>query len=1313
MSDQIWKEPLGLLQVHTALTIHERVDLAVIGGYLTASSTQLNDDLQLVRARQFRDVHFTISNQPEDDGGARQARAIVQRIVAEQSSSSDRFDDSIGELLRMLQGGMLRGGEAAENTVYVIAVDELISALGRSNATADELTIALHDLVVEFDDKDDLVPVLMGMGANAAARERRTHRLAHATVLARGRTDLERNNSKPDGGVEVASDTQDSRMAPLVSLFSGHCEIDSYIAALLRDDPAVLHLVATVLEQLASSGWRRPADQATVLHTIVEDCRRLSLDGATATALAKRVLRADPGQLRAQTSARKTPGDIALLCDDAKELERLLTVTVFGSIQLLHPGKQLYRSPTALVLDCRDLATDGSFSRKTGATALLPTGYTGADPDADVHEALVVKLMTDRTSWLREIKSRHQLRSASDSIVSIAFAATTEPPALSDPAAINLRHFSVEARSTPGAELMERYPFAIVLPKADRNLFEIIQSERLAASSLGEIRGAAAKIAKCIDALHQLGVAHGDIEPRNILRTDGNRYRLIDFDMSFAPSDASFATARLPGNHATAEKLQGTSAYVSPELLRWVEASDINDRPMVLTLSDAVQNDIWSFGCSLFEMATGSPLLEQAYDQCTPAAVQRLLGWTGITPSEETQIRSNHQDTAPLVELLRWCLACNAADRPKSMAEVVNHAFFVDVAAETMREDFVISQLKELLELSRADRPYQRVMVSYAWANSTFVINRLCMALAPLVRGMWLDRLGAGQGMGEWADASMENGVANADVVIAVVSREYVASKNCGYEMDLCAKYNKPVIPLMLGLPFQEWCDLTMVGETKLTNQFHNSGTGDMNPFIDFTDKSQFETKFHTELSPRLLISHRVPREVNREHLTRIAWLGDGHFGEVWQYTVGEPFSHVPPYPVAAKTLKADQAVDDAREVLLKEASMSATFEHRNVVKLVGVVTIPRDVPVLILFEFCANRRLDTYIRERGSVTIGTSMILTFCAEVLRGLEYVAGLRVIHRDVALRNVLLDSLGICKLSDFGDACGFGDEVDLPLNQLPLPWASVELLQASPSFSVHSDVWAAGVLMWEAFSDAAVPYRSDVDNLAELADFVEQGGRLAAPPIDICPSDVFEKLLKPCWATNPGNRPDFSELYNIAVRYGAQEDEQALEERRDQAFEERCARQANANTRRLTASGGAPLPILPILVRSASHPPTFEAFKAGRAVAVADGGASAKQPKKSDKFRFSDDMYSDVCDSDDGDCISEEDIATAEAFLAEPQPPPAFARTAEAYTHPIPRRAKAVLLGNTMTATPMERQHGGDRVSIRDSMDEADLQSVSPL
>ena len=50
-----------------------------------------------------------------------------------------------------------------------------------------------------------------------------------------------------------------------------------------------------------------------------------------------------------------------------------------------------------------------------------------------------------------------------------------------------------------------------------------------------------------------------------------------------------------------------------------------------------------------------------------------------------------------------------------------------------------------------------------------------------------LDRLGGENGMGEWTRDSMESGVSNADVIIAVISPAYIKSKNCGFEMELAA----------------------------------------------------------------------------------------------------------------------------------------------------------------------------------------------------------------------------------------------------------------------------------------------------------------------------------------------------------------------------------------------------------------------------------------------------------------------------------------------------------------------------------------------
>ena len=82
---------------------------------------------------------------------------------------------------------------------------------------------------------------------------------------------------------------------------------------------------------------------------------------------------------------------------------------------------------------------------------------------------------------------------------------------------------------------------------------------------------------------------------------------------------------------------------------------------------------------------------------------------------------------------------------------------------------------------------------------------------------------------------------------------------------------------------------------------------------------------------------------------------------------------------------------------------MMALLTHGNVVKLFGVVTIPHQMPIVILIEYCEEGAVDEYLRERsGSTSMG--LRLSFCADIAAGLGYLASRRVVHRDVAARNV---------------------------------------------------------------------------------------------------------------------------------------------------------------------------------------------------------------------------------------------------------------------------------------------------------------------
>ena len=86
----------------------------------------------------------------------------------------------------------------------------------------------------------------------------------------------------------------------------------------------------------------------------------------------------------------------------------------------------------------------------------------------------------------------------------------------------------------------------------------------------------------------------------------------------------------------------------------------------------------------------------------------------------------------------------------------------------------------------------------------------------------------------------------------------------------------------------------------------------------------------------------------------------------------------------------------------------------------------PRDVPALLLLEFCSKGSLKAHCDNAAADSMSVSERLTYCAQVLQGLQYISTRRIVHRDVAARNVLLDSTMVCKVSDMGMATSLSED-----------------------------------------------------------------------------------------------------------------------------------------------------------------------------------------------------------------------------------------------------------------------------------------------
>jgi len=141
-------------------------------------------------------------------------------------------------------------------------------------------------------------------------------------------------------------------------------------------------------------------------------------------------------------------------------------------------------------------------------------------------------------------------------------------------------------------------------------------------------------------------------------------------------------------------------------------------------------------------------------------------------------------------------------------------------------------------------------------------------------------------------------------------------------------------------------------------------------------------------------------------------------------------------------------------------------------------------------------------------------------------MEHMASKKMIHMDLALRNVLIKSNSQCKVSDFG-LTRIIDTADgtftlMGSMKLPLKWMSIEAMDRR-IFSEQSDVWAFGVVVWEIYTMGAMPY-DGVKN-ADLQVAVrnrEEPLRLEKP--DEMSDEIYE-LCSRMWGHSRSDRPAF--------------------------------------------------------------------------------------------------------------------------------------------------------------------------------------------
>jgi serine/threonine protein kinase len=284
----------------------------------------------------------------------------------------------------------------------------------------------------------------------------------------------------------------------------------------------------------------------------------------------------------------------------------------------------------------------------------------------------------------------------------------------------------------------------------------------------------------------------------------------------------------------------------------------------------------------------------------------------------------------------------------------------------------------------------------------------------------------------------------------------------------------------------------------------------------------------------------RKPTEVGRSTVHIVGEIGKGNFGIVAkaQYAEKRGNTTMPAYLVAVKKLH-ETASSEARHEILSEAAVMAQFDHDNVLRLVGVVTAGD--PILVVMEFMEHGSLQAYLKADGA-NVSYRMRLEFARGLADGLAYLHARKFIHRDVAARNVLLNSILVPKLADFGltrEHTELSEYYKSGGGALPVRWTAPEALENS-KFSAKTDAFSYGIVVYEIFTNADTPYKGWNNQRVWVS--VTGGYRLPCP--EGCEERIHQQIMLPCWAANPDERLAMTEVSRYITKLLDGDDDDGL-------------------------------------------------------------------------------------------------------------------------------------------------------------------------
>lgn len=290
-----------------------------------------------------------------------------------------------------------------------------------------------------------------------------------------------------------------------------------------------------------------------------------------------------------------------------------------------------------------------------------------------------------------------------------------------------------------------------------------------------------------------------------------------------------------------------------------------------------------------------------------------------------------------------------------------------------------------------------------------------------------------------------------------------------------------------------------------------------------------------SSVSTRATVRPRESWEVDASEVVIAAdsLVGEGFFGVVYK-------ARWRGLTVCAKRLKNVRGGELVN--FHAEVNLMVQLRHPHLVQFLGACTTPGRL--CILTEWLPGGSLSAWLHDRTRVSssglhysrAATDTLLRIAAEVATGLVYLHAARIVHRDLASSNILLDDHLTAKISDFGLSRTIAAQA---ADASTVSGAGGNLLYLAPEafllqhFTDASDIFAFGVVLNEMMT-GQIPY-SGVGPALAASECANRGARpqlASSTPLGV------GRLICACWAHDPAQRPSAREVLHTLEQLRAE-------------------------------------------------------------------------------------------------------------------------------------------------------------------------------